>query len=83
MLLLDEPFAALGPALRAEMLDLVREVADETGALVLMVTHDPQDALALDGDTAFVAEGVVHPPVPTVELLADPPPAAQDYLGRK
>ena len=57
------------------MLQLVREVADETGALVLMVTHDPQDALALGGDTAFVADGIVHPPVPTAKLLADPPPA--------
>ena len=83
ILLLDEPFAALGPALRKEMLDLVREVADETGALVLMVTHDPQDALALGGDMAFVAEGVVHAPVPTFELLANPPPAVQDYLGHK
>ena len=83
ILLLDEPFAALGPALRKEMLDLVREVADETGALVLMVTHDPQDALALGGDTAFVAEGIVQAPVPTAQLLANPPPAVQDYLGRK
>ncbi len=83
MLLLDEPFAALGPALRAEMLNLVREVAGETGALVLMVTHDPQDALALGGDTAFVADGLVHAPVPTARLLADPPPAVRDYLGRK
>lgn len=83
ILLLDEPFAALGPALRAEMLGLVREVADETGALVLMVTHDPQDALALGGDTAFVAEGVVQPPVPTADLLANPSKAVQDYLGRK
>lgn len=83
ILLLDEPFAALGPALRKEMLDLVREVADETVALVLMVTHDPQDALALGGDTAFVAGGIIHVPVPTVELLADPPPAVQDYLGHK
>ncbi|WP_333816791.1 thiamine ABC transporter ATP-binding protein [Tabrizicola sp.] len=83
ILLLDEPFAALGPALRAEMLDLVREVADETGALVLMVTHDPQDALALGGETAFVAGGTVHRPVATADLLADPPPVVQDYLGRK
>jgi thiamine transport system ATP-binding protein len=83
ILLLDEPFAALGPALRAEMLGLVRDVAQETGALVLMVTHDPQDALALDGQTAFVADGVVHAPVPTVELLRDPSPAVQAYLGRK
>ncbi len=83
ILLLDEPFAALGPALRSEMLALVRGVADETGALVLMVTHDPQDALALGGDTAFLADGIVHPPVPTRKLLADPPSAVQDYLGRK
>lgn len=83
ILLLDEPFAALGPALRGEMLDLVRAVADETGALVLIVTHDPQDALALGGDTAFVAGGVVQAPVDTRALLAHPPQDVQDYLGRK
>jgi thiamine transport system ATP-binding protein len=83
ILLLDEPFAALGPALRSDMLDLVREVADETKALVLMVTHDPQDALALGGMMAFVANGIVQPPVPTSDLLANPPPDVQDYLGRK
>jgi thiamine transport system ATP-binding protein len=83
ILLLDEPFAALGPALRSDMLDLVREVADETKALVVMVTHDPQDALALGGMTAFVANGIVQPPVSTAELLSNPPPDVQDYLGRK
>jgi thiamine transport system ATP-binding protein len=82
ILLLDEPFAALGPALRAEMLVLVREVAEATGALVLMVTHDPKDAIALDGLTTFVGEGVAHPPVATAALLADPPPALRAYLGR-
>ena len=39
-ILLDEPFAALGPALKAEMLDLVAELARESGATVLMVSHD-------------------------------------------
>lgn len=83
ILLLDEPFAALGPALRHEMLDLVRSVATETGALVLMVTHDPQDALALGGQLAFVANGIVKPPADAQALLADPPKEVQDYLGRK
>jgi thiamine transport system ATP-binding protein len=83
VLLLDEPFAALGPALRAEMLALVREVADETGALVLMVTHDPTDALALGGWTVFVADGVAHPPVETQTLFNAPPPALHAYLGPK
>ncbi|MBL9046834.1 MAG: ATP-binding cassette domain-containing protein [Tabrizicola sp.] len=83
MLLLDEPFAALGPALRAEMLALVREVAEETGALVLMVTHDPADARALGGKTVLVSEGRADAPVATEALFADPPPALQEYMGRK
>jgi thiamine transport system ATP-binding protein len=81
ILMLDEPFAALGPALRAEMLALVGEVADATGALVLMVTHDPKDALALGGLTSFVADGVAQPPVDTAALFDNPPPALCDYLG--
>lgn len=83
MLLLDEPFAALGPALRHEMLGLVTEVARETGALVLMVTHDPEDARELAGLTAFVAAGIVLPPVPTADLLDNPTPEVRAYLGRK
>jgi thiamine transport system ATP-binding protein len=83
ILLLDEPFAALGPALRAEMLALVTEVSAATGALVLMVTHDPRDALALGGRTALVARGTVQPPVDTARLFADPPPDLVDYLGHR
>jgi thiamine transport system ATP-binding protein len=81
MLLLDEPFAALGPALRGEMLALVREVATETGALVLMVTHDPDDAKALGGKTCLVADGVAAAPVETQALFDAPPPALRAYLG--
>ncbi|MGY9049376.1 MAG: thiamine ABC transporter ATP-binding protein, partial [Rhodobacterales bacterium] len=44
VLLLDEPFAALGPALKVEMLDLVTQVAGAAKALVVLVTHDPADA---------------------------------------
>lgn len=81
LLLLDEPFAALGPALKAEMLALVREVADQTGATVLMVTHDPQDARRFADVTMLVAEGRVDVPVATAALFADPPPALAAYLG--
>lgn len=81
ILLLDEPFAALGPALKAEMLDLVTETANETGATVLMVTHDPADARRFADQTVLVADGIAHPPRPTAELFADPPPALRDYLG--
>ena len=82
LLLLDEPFAALGPALKADMLDLVAEVAGETGATLLMVTHDPADAKRIADVTVLVADGVAHPPGPTAELFADPPPALRAYLGQ-
>jgi thiamine transport system ATP-binding protein len=81
LMLLDEPFAALGPALKAEMLDLVAEVAEETGATVLMVTHDPADARRFAGQTVLVADGLAHPPAATQALFSDPPPALQAYLG--
>ncbi len=82
LLLLDEPFAALGPALKADMLDLVAEVAGETGATLLMVTHDPADARRIADRTVLVADGLAHPPEPTAALFADPPPALRDYLGQ-
>ena len=81
VMLLDEPFGALGPALKADMLDLVAEIAEETGATVLMVSHDPADALQVCPETVLVAEGVAHPPAPTAALLADPPPTLRAYLG--
>ncbi len=81
MLLLDEPFAALGPALKAEMLDLVAEVAGATGATVLMVTHDPSDAKRFADQTVLVADGIAHPPQPTAQLFANPPSSLAAYLG--
>ncbi|OOY31203.1 ATP-binding cassette domain-containing protein [Thioclava sp. F36-6] len=81
ILLLDEPFAALGPALKSEMLALVAEIAREQGTTVLMVSHDPEDARALCPQTVLVAEGRAHAPQETGPLLDDPPPALRDYLG--
>ncbi len=79
--LLDEPFSALGPGLRQEMLALVSEMAGAAGATVLMVTHDPEDALRFADQTVFVADGIARAPVPTKALFADPPDALRAYLG--
>ncbi len=81
LVLLDEPFAALGPALKIEMLDLVAEVAGEDGLQVLMVSHDPQDALRIATRSAVVSDGSVAAPEPTAELLRSPPAALARYLG--
>lgn len=81
LLLLDEAFSALGPALKDEMLGLLYDITRQTGATVLMVTHDPQDARAFAPMTVLVAGGVAYPPQPTGPLLDNPPPVLRDYLG--
>lgn len=80
LLLLDEPFAALGPALKAEMIALVREIAEEADRTILMITHDPQDARDLDGGVIIVADGQAAAPAPVEEVLTRPPKALADYL---
>jgi len=80
LLLLDEPFAALGPSLKADMLDLVQDITAGAGTTVLMVTHDPRDAQRFAEQTILVANGVAAPPVATPDLFADPPAALRDYL---
>ncbi len=82
VLLLDEAFAALGPALKAEMLALLGEVLRGRDTTLLMVTHDPQDARALCPQTLIVAEGEITGPFDTEAVLADPPAALADYLGQ-
>lgn len=58
--LLDEPFSALDPLLREEMLSLVKRLATERHITVVMVTHHLSDAKAIASHVAFVAEGKVQ-----------------------
>jgi thiamine transport system ATP-binding protein len=81
LLLLDEPFAALGPALKAEMLDLVAALVAESGATLLMVSHDPMDARRIADQVVMVVDGQAHAPEATARLLDNPPPVLRDYLG--
>jgi thiamine transport system ATP-binding protein len=81
VLMLDEAFAALGPALRREMLQLVLSLKVQNGLTVLMVTHDPADAAFAAGSTSFIAAGQVVLSGPTAAVLASTNPAIRDYLG--
>lgn len=81
ILLLDEPFAALGPALKHEMLDLVAEIVDAANATLIMVTHQPEDALWITDQTVLVADGLAHAPQNTKTLLENPPAVLKAYLG--
>ena len=83
IVLLDEPFNALGPALKNDMLDLLQILAHERKSLVLMVTHNPEDALRIAHETLLVSDEQVSLPVSTPDLLANPPPALATYLGKR
>lgn len=83
LVLLDEPFAALGPGLKDEMLDLTMAVIGAQGRTVLMVTHDPDDARRIATKVIAVESGMAHTPAPTAAILAAPPPGMQTYLGHK
>lgn len=47
LLLLDEPFSALDAVARADMQDLLVQIVEQTGAGVLIVTHDVDEAIQL------------------------------------
>lgn len=81
LVLLDEPFAALGPALKVEMLQLVDQVVQETGGTLIMVSHQPEDAKAIASHVSVVAGGTVTAPIAADQLFANPPQALRDYLG--
>lgn len=82
VVLLDEPFAALGPAMRAEMLELVRDRLCTPERCVIMVSHDPQDVWNAADAVALVDDGIVYAPAPVAEVRADPPEALRRYMGK-
>ena len=73
LLLLDEPFAALGPALARDMLALVVRIARERGVTVLLVTHQPLAATDHATHVLFLAEGRVHAAGEPSLLMGDDP----------
>ncbi|MBX3529367.1 MAG: thiamine ABC transporter ATP-binding protein [Rhizobiaceae bacterium] len=82
VLLLDEPFAALGPAMKGDMLDLLRELHAERGMTIVMATHDPDDARALSSSLAFVEAGRIDAFGPTEGFFGDAAPQAfRRYAG--
>jgi len=82
VLLLDEAFASLGPALRHQMLDLVRELQQENAMTVLMITHTPEDALYLDALLLFLENGHITAQGPASDLLSPSgPDALKRYIG--
>ncbi|MCU6300431.1 thiamine ABC transporter ATP-binding protein ThiQ [Enterobacter cloacae] len=70
VLLLDEPFSALDPALRQEMLTLVQEVCQRQQLTMLMVSHSIEDAARIAPRSVVIAEGRIVWEGETEELMS-------------
>lgn len=70
--LMDEPFGALDAQTRAGMQDLLVEILRGTGATVVFVTHDVDEALHLGDRVALFASG---------EVLDVPHPRSREALS--
>ena len=84
VLLLDEPFASLGPALRDEMLDLTLAMQRERGMAVILVTHHPEDARKAAQRIVFVEDGQVAAQGPAAGFFsAQAPESFRNYAGTR
>ena len=80
ILLLDEPFSALGPSLKDQMLELIKKISKNKKLLVLMVTHDPADAKKVASQTLVIKDKKVYPPLSTEKALDPVNGPLADYL---
>ncbi len=82
ILLLDEPFAALDPAMRADMAKLLSELRAETKSTMLFITHQPDDIRRLAEQVMFLEAGVILLDEPARDFLSRrEPPAVAKFLG--
>ncbi len=69
LLLLDEPFSALDPALRSDMLALLDDVCRRRALTLLMVSHNLDDAARIAPRTLLVVDGRIYYDGPTAALI--------------
>ena len=71
MMLFDEPTSALDPELIGEVLDVMRELADE-GMTMVVVTHEMTFALQVADRVIFMDDGVIVEDGPPRDVLVNP-----------
>jgi iron(III) transport system ATP-binding protein len=59
IMLMDEPFSGLDNRLRDGIRDTTLEVLKDEGAAVLLVTHEPEEALRMADEIALMRDGVI------------------------
>ena len=83
ILLMDEPFGALDPIVRADLQRELKEIRRALGTTILFVTHDVDEAFTLGDQIAILSTGGRIEQVGTpAELLSSPAsPFVAEFVG--
>ncbi|MGD9863924.1 MAG: ABC transporter ATP-binding protein [Pseudodonghicola sp.] len=72
LLIADEPTTALDVTIQAQILDLMRELRDETGAALILITHDLGVVAEMADRVAVMYAGKVVEAGPARAIFSDP-----------
>ncbi|SHI65878.1 ABC transporter ATP-binding protein [Wenxinia saemankumensis] len=82
LLLMDEPFGALDPIIRARAQDDLRRIQRTLGSTIMLVTHDMEEAIRLGDHVAVMDGGRLVQYAPPAEIVARPAtPFVADMVG--
>ena len=81
ILLLDEAFSGLGPALRSEMIKLIKDKSIKEGITLIMVSHHIKDAIELDQKVIFVNDGETMKPTNVSNFINSHDENIRGYIG--
>ena len=79
VILLDEPTSALDPTLTEMVEQVIKKVAAEKGLTVIMVSHNPEQAVRMNGEGLLLVEGRLVEHGPIKDMVENP----QTDLGRR
>lgn len=81
-LLFDEPTSALDPEMVGEVLDLMKNLADE-GLTMVIVTHEMGFAREIANRVVFIDDGVIKEEAPPEQFFSNPQdPRLQEFLSK-
>lgn len=82
LLLMDEPFGALDPLIRAKAQDDLRQIQRQLGTTLILVTHDMTEAVDLGDRIAVMDRGRLLQYDSPARILTDPAtPFVRDLIG--
>ncbi len=79
LVLLDEPFCSLDVEVRSRLRSELSSVLKSCSASALLVTHDPQEALAICDRVAVMKSGEIQQYSTPLEMVSSP---ANDFVGQ-